>query len=349
MKILISNDSPMAHFFIRLGICRAFVAASHECIMWDINKKPAFDAFDEFEPDLFIGQSYNLNSAVAKCITERPNMKVIMKGSDWGNISDTIDRQKYPILIANPQEIERIKQLHKETGKPDFLYVHYMEHRLNETHNHWREAGIRVESLLSGVDIFDYTNGKPQPEYKCDIGFLGGRWGYKSQVLDKWLLPLCERQHDYNIKIFGNQPWGISQYCGRLPNDDAANFLSSATICPNLSEPHSQDFGYDVVERVYKLLGNKCFVISDYVEDAVTMFGDSVVFAKTPEEFKEKIDYYLGNPKERDEYIEAGYEKAIAEHTYFERVQHICDKLGLHDMMGDISAAKKDMCEKLSL
>ena len=75
MKILISSDGPHAHYYIRLGWGRAFEASGHKVYIWDIASKPAFDAFDEFEPDLFMGQTYNLNDAVYKCIKNRPHLK----------------------------------------------------------------------------------------------------------------------------------------------------------------------------------------------------------------------------------------------------------------------------------
>jgi len=94
MKILISNDGPTAFFYIRTGLARAFAAAGHQVTVWDIDKKPAYDAFDEFEPDLFLGQTYNTTPAICKLIKERPHMKVIMKAGDWGPLSDR------PVCIA---------------------------------------------------------------------------------------------------------------------------------------------------------------------------------------------------------------------------------------------------------
>jgi len=329
MKILISNDGPHAHFYIRTGIGRALTYAGHQVVMWEISKKAAFDAFDEFEPDMFIGQTYNLNEAVRKCILARPNMKVIMKGSDWGAISDSIDRVKYPVLIANEQEIENVAELRKN-GKPDLLYVHYHPDRLGETHNHWDDI-VQTVSLMNAADIFLFTNGKVKDQYKSHVGFMGGRWGYKAQTIDKYLLPLMNPKSRLNIKIFGNSDWGVPQYCGFLPDNEAAHFLRSCDICPNLSEPHSHKYGYDVVERPFKLLANKCFVISDYVEDLEKLFPKSIIHCKTPAEFHEKIGYYLDKPKERAILSQLGYEEVIGGHTYFHRMASIFGELGMGD------------------
>ena len=51
-----------------------------------------------------MGQTYNLSDAIIKCIKERPHMKVVMRASDWGQLNESIDREKYPILKASEDE-----------------------------------------------------------------------------------------------------------------------------------------------------------------------------------------------------------------------------------------------------
>lgn len=349
MKVMIANDSPTAHYYIRLGLARAFTACGHECVIWDIKKKSAFDAFDEFRPDLFIGQTFNCTPAWIKCIENNPQCRVIMKASDWGTVSDSIDRNKFPILIANQQEIDTIAELKEKTGKPDFIYVHYMQKRLKETHNHWDQLKLKKVGLLNAADIFDYTKGKETAHYKSDIAFIGGRWGYKSQTFDKWLLPLLSPKENYNVKIFGNQAWGVPQYCGRALPGEGKHILASAKICPNLSEPHSQVFGYDIVERPFKILSNKCLCVSDYVEDAQEIFGKGVVFAKTPQEFKEKIDLLLDDDNKllREEIKERGYKTVMNNHTYFHRIATIFENLNMTDEQEQVMDKYKEIRNSL--
>ena len=185
MKILISSDGPHAHYYIRLGWGRAFEAAGHKVYIWDIASKPAFDAFDEFEPDLFMGQTYNLNDAVYKCIKNRPHLKVVMRGSDWGDMEKEIDKDKFPILTANEEEKRLLEKLKKETGKPDFVHNHYHQNWIEKTHNKWRDIGIEPVSLLHGADVFDFANGQVVDHLKSDVSFIGGYWPYKAKCLDK--------------------------------------------------------------------------------------------------------------------------------------------------------------------
>jgi len=349
MKVMISSDNKFAHYYIRQGFARVFECMGWDTVLWDINKKSAFDAFDEFEPDIFIGQTYNVNDAIIKCIKERPYMYTFFKASDWGVASENMDLEKYPVLVANEKEIAMMNKMKDETGIPTSLFIHYSEYRLSDTHGHWKENGFVVNSLLNAADVLTFTRGKHRKEFACDIGFVGGRWGYKAQTIDKWLLPMMHPNIDLNIKLFGNQGWGVPQYCGFIEDDDVKNFFASCTICPNISEPHSQDFGYDIIERPFKLLANKCFVISDSVEDLQRLIPKGIVYAKEPEEFMRSIKYFLENPEKRNEYIEAGYKDVVNNHTYFHRWAEMFTNVGQEERGKEILVKYDEIKERLEL
>ena len=331
MKIIISNENENAHYFIRIGFAKALSACGHDVRIWDLRKKSVFDAFDEHpDMDILVTQTYNINKAMFKCIEARPWIKVTMKGSDWGIAQDSMDLAKYPILTANQQEVQTILSLHDKVGKPDFIDIHYHQNSVNHTHSEWIKHGIKCVGLMSAADISDYHSGTQKEELKCDIGYVGGYWYYKSHTINQYLIPLCQQTYDYKIKIFGNQSWGVPQYCGVIPTEEVRNLFVSSTICPNISEPHSQVYGHDIVERPFKILSSKGFMITDYVQSMEdNVFFDNVVYAKSPQEFKEKVDFYLKNPEKRIEYIEKGYRCVLENHTYFHRAAQFFNELNL--------------------
>ena len=333
MKVLISSDGPHAHYYIRRGWAKVFHALGHDVTMWDIHDVPTFDAFDEFEPDIFLGQTYNLDRALIQCIKERPHMRVVMRASDWGDFQKEIDTEKYPVLTAREDEIKLVEQLKNETGKPDFVHNHYTPKWIKLTHNKWENIGARPVSILEAADVFDYVDGEEKPEYKSDISFVGGYWEYKARAIDKYLIPLCRPVGKFNIKIFGNSDWPVVQYLGRINNDEVKHVFKSATVCPNISEPHSQDFGYDVIERPFKILMRQGFCISDHVQSmAEEIFThDEIVFADSPIDFKNKIEHYIKHPEKREPYIANGYTSVVNKHTYFHRVAKMFKELGMKD------------------
>ena len=348
MKIMISNDGPHAHYYIRLGWAKVFQAIGHDVTIWDINTKSAYDAFDEFDPDLFMGQTYNLNRSLFNCIKERPELKVVMRASDWGDMQKDIDKEKYPILTASKEETVWVERLKREVDKPDFVHNHYHDNWMKVTHNRWDVIGIKVVSLMHGADVFDYTGAGEVDILKSDVTFIGGYWPYKAQTLDKYLIRLCHPVGKFNVKIFGGSDWPLVQYAGRISNENVKHAFRSATICPNVSEPHSQDFGYDIIERPFKVLMSGGFCISDYVESMANdvFTNDEIIFAKTPEEFEQLIEYYVNHPEETLPYVEKGYKCILDKHTYFHRVSTIFKELNMPKEAEKCLLALKSMVQQ---
>lgn len=331
MRILLADDSRKsnAHYFIRMGLCRAFAGCGHDVAIWDIFNKSAIDMFDEFKPEVVWIQSYNLNKGLIKAIKEY-NPRVIMTGSDWSDYSDSIDIVKYPIVRASQEEVLNVETLLKETGKPDFICCHYHENTITKTHHKWKDKlGIDIHGIPPAADIQDYVGGKYNEDFASDVCFVGGKWGYKGQTINKWFIPLCSPDLNLNIKIFGNRSWGIPQYCGHLDTQYVKHALASAKVCPNISEPHAQVYGHELNERCFKLLSNKCPVVSDYTESLATdIFNNGEIeFAKTPEEFKAKCLAVING--ELTINTQKGYDKVMNTETYFSRVTTVFDLLNL--------------------
>lgn len=351
MKILISHDGSPAHYFDRIGMARAFEYAGHETKIWDIKSESAFDCFNSFEPHLFLGQTYNCDRATIKCIQNRPWLRIGLRAGEWGNHTNNWtkeQKEKYPILLASKKEKEEILRLRDECGKPDFVYIHYHPDFLSETHTNWIKEGINVVSLMNAADLFDYTNGQWREEFMSDLCFIGGAWPYKYQTLESYLIPLCNPNLNLKIRIFGNG-WSIPQHHGLAPQEIVKHLLKSAAVCPNVHELHSQDFGYDVIERPFKLASNKCFIVSDYVDGLERIYGDSIEYGKTPVEFKEKILYYLKNPQQKMVKIAKAYKITLDNHTYFDRVSTVFKNLEMDWEVDSVKKAKEHYIKRLSI
>ena len=118
IRVMIASDGTHAHLYQRMAWANAFAMCSCKVYIWDINKVTAFDAFDAFEPDIFMGQTYNISKGLIKCIKERPHLKVVMRASDWGDMQGDIDLEKYPILVAQEEEKRMPPQIcKKRTGE----------------------------------------------------------------------------------------------------------------------------------------------------------------------------------------------------------------------------------------
>ena len=348
MKILISNDGIHAHYFQRMAWARAFAECGIKVYFWDCKKIPAFDAFDSFEPDIFMGQLYNLDRALLKCIYERPHLKVGLRAGDWGDFQQD---ERFNILYATERELQTLKKLKEETGKPDVVHIHYDQEAVDQTHSKYKQIGVDAKSLIMCADVQEYLKPNHDSSLSCDIGFVGGYWPYKGIVIDSYLTPLCHPIGKYNIKIFGNQPWaGVNQYCGHIQDDKVKDLFASASICPNLSEPHAHEYGFDINERCFKVLCAGGFCISDNVSSIKKIFdGNGVVFADSPDDFRAKIDYYLDNEEERLEVSRIGREFVLNNHTNFHRVAEMLSYFGCTKESNDIISGWKKAKEHINV
>ncbi len=152
---------------------------------------------------------------------------------------------------------------------------------------------------------------------------------------------MLENVGEYNVKIFGNQSWYVNQYCGLIKDHKVKDLFFNAKICPNLSEPHAQKFGFDVNERIFKVLCAGGFCISDNVE-GYKMFGDGIVIANNPKDFADKVEYYCHNEDERIEIAKKGHRIVAENHTGFHRVAQILSQLGYEDLSNKIVNTYKE-------
>lgn len=332
MKILIAGDGYHAHHYQRMAWANAFMGCGIEVAIWDTKQNAAFDVFDMFEPDIFMGQAYNLDRATIKCIKERPHLKVGLRAGDWGDQTSEIDRDKYNILTCSNKERQMLEELKNQTGQPEFIHIHYTPEAIKHTHGNFEKIGIKPISLMMCADVASYDNASFDQALECDIGFVGGFWSYKAQVIKPYLFPLLHPFGEYHTKIFGNQPWKVNQYCGMIDDDKVKDLFVSAKICPNLSEPHAQAYGFDVNERIFKILYAGGFCISDNVKGYKDVFGDGVPLAENPDNFRELVNHYLQNPDDRLELAKKGHSLVKNNHTNFHRIAQILDEFGYSDL-----------------
>lgn len=340
MKI-VCQYSACGPSFVRDGWRKIFQVMGHEFYWWLPEAKSAFDIFDEIQPDIFIGTTFDFDRALYKCIVNRPNTKVALYCSAWGDLIKGIDTKKYPLIVINDKEKKLLENLKKETGRPDFVFLHYPESWVDRTLGGWRTIGIEPVSMLNASDTFDYTFGEFKPELAADISFVGGYWEYKARNLDQYIVPLCDffqkkvinkKTNKLRIRIYGNQPWNTPQYLGFVDNYLVKHIFASSIICPSISEPHSTDFGFDIIERPFKVLTSGGFCISDYVEGIRELFSEKeLIMVKSPEEFWTTCQYYLDNPQETFEFINNGQKAVLLQHTYWHRVADMFTHFGMQE------------------
>jgi len=101
--------------------------------------------------------------------------------------------------------------------------------------------------------------------------------------------------------------------------DDMVKAINSYKIHFN------RNLGNDINYRTFETLGCKTFLITNHTPGLEKLFdiGKDLVTWDNMNDLKEKIRYYLDNPKSREEIENKGYETVLKKHTYDSRAKYL--------------------------
>lgn len=131
----------------------------------------------------------------------------------------------------------------------------------------------------------------------------------------------------------------VSRLEGIMP-EDLFGIYRASNVCLNIhgdfqkgivsNEPSriADKPGEMINERFWQVLGCGGNLITDFVPQMLDFFDESeLVIGKTPEEYREKANFYLNRPEELNFLLKSAREKVRAEHTYRNRVKQLIDIL----------------------
>lgn len=327
MNILITEGIG-ANYWIRRGWANAFHALGHKVYMWQTDKVPAFDVFKQLDPiDVFIGTTWLLDRATVKNLNSRPDIKVILSANNWGP-DDYKKSPEFPIDYASPKELEEFSNL--RIGRV-VITAQYNQKYIQDTHGRWQEEfHSNLLGLMLSADVTEFYPVLPEEKLRCDIAFIGGYWPYKAKYLQQYITKFLYPNTTLKTKIFGDGWSGVQNY-GKAPLGLDKSLYCSALVCPNVFEPHSLEWGYDLNSRAYQISACGGFQITQKVkslyEDVFNM--GALVFVDTPEEYLDKVLFYRDHPQLRLPLIKEAMNIVWNHHTNFHRVGEIFIALGL--------------------
>jgi spore maturation protein CgeB len=162
--------------------------------------------------------------------------------------------------------------------------------------------------------------------YDCDVAAVGSFHYYRARMLEGF--------EGYNLRIWGNNcpPWINSPIKSHyahhyIAEDEKAKAYRSAKVLVNT-------ISYSEIEGVnctlFEAAGCGAFQIADWKPALPNLFEpeEEIVTFRTRHELKEKVDYYLAHPEERQEIADRAYARAHREHTYELRIRKMLEALG---------------------
>lgn len=166
--------------------------------------------------------------------------------------------------------------------------------------------------------------------YGSDVAFIGSR----DEKREAWLNYLS----DYDFKIWGSawqkanknlqQKWQGREAVG----EEFSKVCNSAKIILNIiREQNIEYYGHNISShnmRTFEVPACGGFLLSIRTDEAKSFFEEDkeAAYFSSPEELKEKIDFYLRNEGQRKKIAEAGYERLKnSDYAYADRARKILD------------------------
>lgn len=310
MRVLLVNRPGGAFGYITDGWLNALRDRGHEVRRWDGLE----NSWREFSPDIYCGASGHKQPIPPN----RGDCKVAIHVNPLGPVDiDGINENEENIRWTLNQ-------------KPDAVFGYgHEEDRL--LWSGWAsQHGIPWVPMPCAGDRIIFREVTPAADRPFDMVYLGGRWKYKGQTIDAYLLTAlrnnaAEHNITYSVRGWGEWPNGICS--GIVPEDEANKFLNSGRVGPCIAELHTHQYGIDVPERVFKLALCGTLAIHDPVPTIKRFMPSSIVAQNVPN-FIDLCRHYSQNEEERVEKLKQVRDEVLAAHTYHHRMQTLFAALG---------------------
>ena len=324
---------------IYYGYKNAFETLGHN--FYTLNAHESYEeVLEKVEPHIFIwsvGSTQNLKEKITIINKYRQKgMKVFVQIPFWNHSFGLLRINESKSLKDNMELISLIKS--GEVGDYFYNSCDDIDERMNgfEKTTNYKHISIPLAADKNIIYDANYKN-----EFKADISYIGTLLPEKKAFFKDNIMPL---RNQYNIKLYG-QDWtttdkviGLFHKFGmyynipflkdlrkqRLELSDEGDIYRSTKISINIHEEYQKKFGGDCNERTFKIPLAGGFEIVDNVRCIKKYFNEKeMVIADNPNDYKEKLQYYLKNPDKCQDIIEAGRKRVLRDHTYERRVEQM--------------------------
>lgn len=186
--------------------------------------------------------------------------------------------------------------------------------------DNFRKAGVNHHYLRAGVFRQECCDGFHAPEYQSSVAFVGAlddyhpEWPYRKELKDFLDSNTCYRS------------WLT------LRGDDLNDLYASVNVV--VGDSLCIDFKHEHYwsDRVYETIGRGGFLIMPYIKGLEEEFvdGETIVFYEFGDwdGLKQKIDYYLEHPIERERIRLEGQDWVRQHATYTNRMREMLNIIG---------------------
>lgn len=215
------------------------------------------------------------------------------------------------------------------------LYDYFFTIQRGKFFDRLKERGVKNSSYLPLAAPPDIHKKVELAEdelktYGSDVSFVGAGYRNRRKFFEGLL--------DLDFKIWGNE-WDLNSPVGRciqrsgkrIDTEEIVKIFNAAKININLhsSTYHNgvNPYGDFVNPRTFEILACGGFQLVDHRSLLPELFeiDKEIVCFKDINDLRDKIQYYLKNPDEREEIALAGRARVLREHTYEQRIKEMLD------------------------
>jgi spore maturation protein CgeB len=193
--------------------------------------------------------------------------------------------------------------------------------------------GARVcVPVYNGLDPSTHHPATPDPRFGCDLGLVANRLPDRERRIEEFFLAAAAELHDRRFLLAGAgwddkpMPKNVG-YIGHLYTADHNAFNASCLAVLNVSRDSMASNGYSPATRVFEAAGAGACLITDAWEGIELFFepGSEILVAENGPAVAEHLARL--SPDEAKRIGDAARRRALAEHTYTQRVRLVEDVL----------------------
>ena len=197
----------------------------------------------------------------------------------------------------------------------------------------YKAFGARVcVPVYNGLDPSTHHPATPEPRFGCDLGLVANRLPDRERRIEEFFLAAAAELHDRRFLLAGAgwddkpMPKNVG-YIGHLYTADHNAFNASCLAVLNVSRDSMASNGYSPATRVFEAAGAGACLITDAWEGIDLFFepGSEILVAENGPAVAEHLARL--SPDEAKRIGDAARRRALAEHTYTQRVRLVEDVL----------------------
>lgn len=259
---------------------------------------------------------------------EKPDFVIIIRG-DYMRSQTLKAMQDSKLALWLYDSIQRYPESKNNWELYDLHYV-FEETDIEQLYSENRQA----EFLPLGYDPQKYFMIKSAKK-TIDISFVGAMYGNRKKILEQLVKDFPELHMEfYGVYVFKRNLIEYLKFIKSpskkifknksLSHSEANKLYSMSKI--NLNILHEQSKG-GWNARLNEILGAGGFQLVSYNSKIEKNYDGMLETFKDYQELKKKIKYFLAHPKEREQYVDVGFEWTTKNGTYKDRFRYILGKL----------------------